>query len=93
MSTLEEGNKMYWHYFFHRCLYYKHFEPILSDNDYDFFERLVYKKFGEDRMDMVGWDPNWSLTAGIVGRLSVEDIKNYLNKGSYPEPRDRDRYG
>lgn len=67
-----ELDKIYYEWLGHRCLYYKHNVNILSDQEYDMFERLVHERLGD--LEMVDWDRRYSRTANRIDRLSQEEV-------------------
>jgi NAD-dependent DNA ligase len=60
--------------FTHRCLYYKHCDPVISDRDYDFLER-DWESVNDCEMMMVDWAPSTRLHRDL-DTLSVEQLKN-----------------
>lgn len=76
-KEMKLNNWYYKTYLAHRCLYYKHCMPILSDTDFDFFEMQVFKIVGD--IEMVDWEPRLLRTAGSIDRLTLEQVKELAN--------------
>ena len=76
--NLRIANTYYREYLCHRCLYYKHANPLIGDTRFDEFEK-EYALFEEVDLEdnahlalsMVDWNPNASRTSLMIEKLTA----------------------
>lgn len=75
-------------YLCHKCLYYKHSEPVLKDHEFDMFEMSCITKYGRVYpFEMVGWDPKGCKNAGLINRLPLKKLLKFLKELYTPKKK------
>ncbi len=93
MSKKLIDNKTYWHYLFHKCLYYHHCDNWLSDFDFDQFEKSI--RFTYEWPEVFDYLQEWgpiNPTTSIIHLMKKEEIVAHLEEDTYPLANEVDGY-
>lgn len=77
---MKVANDHYYEYLCHKCLYYKHGFPVISDEGFDMFEKEYESLYGHMPsssicLDMCDWEPLASRTARKIDNLPLSTVK------------------